>query len=150
MVLCSESPPRRRPTICLNEPSVPAHSSSSPFCIHCPQLSPSLASRPRLDSPRLASPRGLALPHLASPRGLALPHLASPRLASLRRLASPCLSTDLSKEFSDKSGGVWDSTVVAAELDGDDDDDDAAADGSIDDRYVDNKPSLLFYSGFYF
>ena len=38
-----------------------------------------------------------------------------------------------SKEFGDKSGGVWDSTVVAAELDGEDDD--AAADG-IDGKYV--------------
>ena len=38
-----------------------------------------------------------------------------------------------SKEFGDESGGVWDSTVVAAELDGEEDD--AAADG-IDGRYV--------------
>ena len=38
-----------------------------------------------------------------------------------------------SEEFGDESGGVWDSAVVAAELDGEDDD--AAADG-IDGRYV--------------
>ena len=38
-----------------------------------------------------------------------------------------------SEEFSDESGGVWDSTVVAAELDGEEDD--AAADG-IDGRDV--------------
>ena len=38
-----------------------------------------------------------------------------------------------SKEFGDESGGVWDSTVVAAKLDGEDDD--AATDG-IDGRYV--------------
>ena len=38
-----------------------------------------------------------------------------------------------SKKFGDESGGVWDSTVVAAELDGEDDD--AVADG-IDGRYV--------------
>ena len=38
-----------------------------------------------------------------------------------------------SKEFGDESSGVWDSTVVAAELDGEDDD--AAAVG-IDGRYV--------------
>ena len=38
-----------------------------------------------------------------------------------------------SKEFGDESSGVWDSMVVAAELDGEDDD--ATADG-IDGRYV--------------
>ena len=38
-----------------------------------------------------------------------------------------------SEEFGDESGGVWDSTVVAAELDGKEDD--AATDG-IDGRYV--------------
>ena len=38
-----------------------------------------------------------------------------------------------SEEFSDESGGVWDSTVVAAELDGEEDD--AAIDG-IDGIYV--------------
>ena len=38
-----------------------------------------------------------------------------------------------SKEFGDESSGVWDSTVVAAELDGEEDD--AAIDG-IDGIYV--------------
>nr|POE97699.1 hypothetical protein CFP56_06512 [Quercus suber] len=38
-----------------------------------------------------------------------------------------------SEEFGDEGGGVWDSMVVAAELDGEEDD--AAADG-IDGRYV--------------
>ena len=38
-----------------------------------------------------------------------------------------------SKEFGDESGGVWDSTVVAAKLDGEDDD--AATDG-INGKYV--------------
>ena len=37
------------------------------------------------------------------------------------------------EEFGDESGGVWDSAVVAAELDGEEDD--AAANG-IDGRYV--------------
>ena len=38
-----------------------------------------------------------------------------------------------SKKFGDESGGVWDSTVVVAELDGEDDD---AATNGIDGRYV--------------
>ena len=48
-----------------------------------------------------------------------------------------------SKEFGDESGGVWDSTVVAVELDGEEED--AGADG-IDGRYVEEVFNKVQYN----